>query len=126
MALFLNEWPENMIGRPASALSRVLESRYGADFNAVMEGECRVPGPYTSLPDTQWIKKANTVGINVRTIGSFWKIIPYALTLPEAQNAIRTGTNQLAVHSRASDHGHHIDVSLIELQKVEPQPSNTK
>lgn len=45
---------------------------------------------------------------------------------PEAQNAIRTGTNQLAVHSRASDHGHHIDVSLIELQKVEPQPSNTK
>ncbi len=34
------------------------------------------------------MKSANTVGINVRTIGSFWKIVPYVLTLPAAQNAI--------------------------------------
>ena len=41
-----------------------------------------------ALPISTWLKSVNTVGINVRTIQHFWNIIPYALTLPKAFNAI--------------------------------------
>lgn len=39
-------------------------------------------------PDSQWIKKTNMVGVNVRTIGSFWNVVNYALTLPKMHDSI--------------------------------------
>jgi hypothetical protein len=36
----------------------------------------------------KWLKNSNMVGINVRTIGNFWNIIKYALTLPKSQDSI--------------------------------------
>lgn len=41
-----------------------------------------------SKPHENWLKKTDMVGINVRTIGSFWHVVKYALTLPKAQNCI--------------------------------------
>ena len=35
-----------------------------------------------------WIRRANVVGINVRTVGSFWKAVAYATTLPACQDTI--------------------------------------
>ncbi len=46
------------------------------------------PSPVAQHTDSQWIKRANMVGINVRTIQNFWNVIPYTLTLPTAQNSI--------------------------------------
>ena len=39
-------------------------------------------------PNTAWLKTTNMVGVNVRTIGSFWNVVKYALTLPKAQDAV--------------------------------------
>jgi hypothetical protein len=44
--------------------------------------------PVFDHPDGTWLKRSNMVGINVRTIGSFWDVIKYALTIPEAQDSI--------------------------------------
>lgn len=41
-----------------------------------------------SKQQCNWLKQTNMVGINVRTIGSFWHVAKYALTLPKAQNCI--------------------------------------
>jgi hypothetical protein len=57
-------------GLPASAMPRSIRS------------------PVLDQPDGSWLKLSNMVGINVRTIGSFWNVIKYALTLPQAQDAI--------------------------------------
>ena len=67
----------------------MLENDYGAEAvrRAFDPAQC-VESPAARCPDTRWIKTAKTVGINVRTIRHFWKIVPYALTLPDAQNAI--------------------------------------
>jgi hypothetical protein len=45
-------------------------------------------GPVVNEPDGVWLKTANVVGINVRTIGTFWNVVKYVLTIPAAQNAI--------------------------------------
>lgn len=37
---------------------------------------------------TGWIRRANVVGINVRTVGSFFGVVKYLLTLPSFYNAV--------------------------------------
>ena len=53
-----------------------------ADLPAALAG----PGP--SQRDGAWLRWANVVGINVRTLGTFWDVIAYSLTLPAAQDSI--------------------------------------
>lgn len=47
-----------------------------------------IPGPVSGHPDGEWIKRSNMVGVNVRTIGSFWQVINYVLTLPACHDSI--------------------------------------
>lgn len=47
-----------------------------------------IRSPVAGEPDGGWLKKANLVGVNLRTVGGFWGLIPYSLTLPAAQDTI--------------------------------------
>lgn len=47
-----------------------------------------IESPLAGTQNTQWIKEVNMVGINVRTIQSFWNVVKYALTLPASQSSI--------------------------------------
>ncbi|MBN1423978.1 hypothetical protein JXA88_05410 [Candidatus Fermentibacteria bacterium] len=47
-----------------------------------------VRSPVRDRTGGSWLKQSNMVGINVRTVGSFWNVIKYALTLPHSQDAI--------------------------------------
>lgn len=38
--------------------------------------------------DSAWLKRSNMVGVNVRTLGSFWKVVNYVLTLPASHDSI--------------------------------------
>lgn len=84
--------PEDALRTPLPEVVRLLEKRFGEtlytafDPSAKISNRRRLSAHITN--PTAWIKTANTVGINVRTIGSFWDIIPYSLTLPTAQNTI--------------------------------------
>lgn len=45
-------------------------------------------GPVAEAPDAGWLRRANIVGVNLRTIGGVWPLVPYSLTLPAVQSAI--------------------------------------
>jgi hypothetical protein len=47
-----------------------------------------IQSPVLGLPDGTWLRTSNMVGINVRTLGSFWNVVKYALTLPKCQDSI--------------------------------------
>ncbi|CAH1002015.1 hypothetical protein LEM8419_02930 [Neolewinella maritima] len=65
-------------------LAKILYARLGAaDFTAALNPQHTVASHLADRPDGEWLKRCNTVGINVRTIGSFWNVLKYALTLPD-------------------------------------------
>jgi hypothetical protein len=47
-----------------------------------------IPSSVVQQPDSLWLKKSNMVGVNIRTIGSFWNVVKYALTLPQSHDSI--------------------------------------
>ena len=87
-APFLDWMPADALQKPLADVIRLLEQHFGAALYDAFDPAISIPSPVAHRSDTAWVKTLKTVGINVRTIGSFWNIIPYALTLPRAQNAI--------------------------------------
>lgn len=80
--------PEEVLNAPFEEIIGYLEALYGSRLYQAFDNNQSVDSPISQFQDTKWLRSANTVGINVRTIGSFWNIVPYAMTLPNAFNAI--------------------------------------
>lgn len=81
--------PEKSVAMPAIQLFYILEKRFGqAALYQALNTDFTVPSPIANQNDTSWIKKVNMVGINVRTISSFFNVVKYALTLPSSQSSI--------------------------------------
>jgi hypothetical protein len=80
--------PEDMLKLSPRNVTYILEKRYGHTFWKAMQYGENFPSPTSQNTDSQWIKEANMVGINVRTIGNFWNIVKYAMTLPSSQSSI--------------------------------------
>ncbi|MEL6941636.1 MAG: hypothetical protein AAFO82_03135 [Bacteroidota bacterium] len=84
---------ENLLPPMALTLTthQVLEiyrDRLGGVFFDAIQAENTIPSPLVQKQDTSWIKTTNMVGINVRTIGSFWNIMKYMLTVPASQQSV--------------------------------------
>lgn len=92
--------PEQALQLDAQETLEILRRRFGgsvdlaldlryADPNASpAETPAGIRSPVAEQYDSSWLKQTNMVGINVRTVGSFWNIVKYALTLPAAQDSI--------------------------------------
>jgi hypothetical protein len=86
--------PEQAVKMPLTQVLDILRDRLGPLLGEALSPdlpETLPPGlasPVASQPDGRWLRTANLVGVNVRTIGSFWNVVQYALTLPAAQSAI--------------------------------------
>jgi hypothetical protein len=80
--------PEDLLRLTPQNVVYLLEKRFGKAVYLALNFEETIVSPIQQYPDSQWIKKSNMVGINVRTIGSFWNIVKYAFSLPAAQSAI--------------------------------------
>ena len=67
----------------------ILHKRLGTDTlrRALNPGET-IDSPVHEYVDGSWLKQSNMVGINVRTIGSFWNVVNYSLTLPASHDSI--------------------------------------
>lgn len=85
---YLEMLPDQAVRVPVPQLSAELEAIFGAAFREAMHPENTVPSPVRMYNDGAWAKRMRAVGVNIRTIGHFWNLVPYAMTLPEAQNAI--------------------------------------
>ena len=84
-----NLLPEQAVQMPTIQLVYILEKTFGRDnFFRALNPETAIESPVQNHADSTWLKTVNMVGINVRTIGSFWNSIKYALTLPQAQSSI--------------------------------------
>ena len=84
-----NLLPEQAVQMPAIQLAYILEKKFGQSiFFHALNPENTIDSPIQANGTGVWLKTVNMVGINVRTIGSFWNVIKYALTLPEAQSSI--------------------------------------
>jgi hypothetical protein len=89
LSFILNLLPQTAMRFSVYQTLDILHKRLG---NEILR---RALSPYETLdspvkgqPDGSWLKKSNMVGINVRTVGSFWNIINYALTLSASHDSI--------------------------------------
>jgi hypothetical protein len=80
--------PKDIINISIDEIKKCLINQFNDDFFVALDHNQQIKSPLINKENTDWIKQANCVGINVRTIGSFWKIIPYALTLPKTQDSV--------------------------------------
>jgi hypothetical protein len=89
--------PEQAVQLSAAETLDTLRARYGEVVDSALDQAVEPPtaelpaelrSPVARESDTRWLRHANIIGINVRTIDSYWNIVKYALTLPRAYNAI--------------------------------------
>jgi hypothetical protein len=96
-----NLLPEDAVAEPIEAILPALRRRFGSSaVDAALAPENTDPtvavssrhvgllGPAASREDASWLRRTNMVGVNVRTIGSFFSVVKYAMTLPAAQDSI--------------------------------------
>jgi hypothetical protein len=86
---FLPLLPELAIRLSTQQVFSILAKKFGNDtLNDLLSPHVEVESPVSHSEKSLWIQRSNMVGINVRTIGNFWNIIKYALTLPASQDCI--------------------------------------
>jgi len=95
-SFILNLLPEQAVQLSTETTLDILRQRFEKtmvntalshhDPDATLPDELR--SPVADQPNGEWLRAANMVGINVRTVGNFWNVVKYALTLPDAQNSI--------------------------------------
>ena len=90
--------PAQAVGMTAAEALRILRGRLGTRLDDAIRcagPECppeqmpaSIQSPVLGQPDGSWLKTTNMVGVNVRTVGSFWNVVKYAITLPEVQASV--------------------------------------
>ena len=80
--------PSDVVNFPTRQVMYILEKKFGDGFYKAMNASETINSPVAHFSDGTWLKQTKMVGINVRTIDSFWNVVKYALTLPETQNSI--------------------------------------
>ncbi len=76
--------PEQAMNMAPTEVSELLYQRLGeATYSACLNPTLAFPSPVAGEPNGNWLKTTHTVGVNVRTIGDFWKVLHYAITLPD-------------------------------------------
>lgn len=67
----------------------ILQKRLGTDLlRRALDPQQTIPSPRLGQPSGRWLRQSNMVGVNVRTIGSFWNVVNYTLTLPTCHDSI--------------------------------------
>lgn len=81
--------PKQALELSTSAIFKILHQRLDSHLLTIaLNPATSIPSPIALENTTNWIKTVNMVGVNVRTIGSFWNVVKYALTLPKSQSSI--------------------------------------
>lgn len=81
--------PQVIVQWPISEIISLLRRRLGDPIVfACLNPDHAFPSPLTNVTTTEWMKSTNMVGVNVRTLGSFFQVVSYALTLPDFHDSI--------------------------------------
>ena len=82
--------PSDALKIPSDQVIYILGKKLGYQFYDAFNPEKTIDSPL-KLQNTEggaWLKKVNMVGVNVRTLQSFWNVVKYSLTLSEAQSSV--------------------------------------
>lgn len=74
--------------RLGEKLATAFDPRYTDPDHIPGEIPTRIQSPVADRADGSWLKRTNMVGVNIRTVGSFWNLVKYSLTMPAAQDSI--------------------------------------
>lgn len=81
--------PDAALDLPAAQVMYLFEKRFGPEkVQLCLDTQHSYTSPVAQQPDSAWLQAVTMVGVNVRTIGSFWKLVKYALTLPSTISSI--------------------------------------
>ncbi len=81
--------PVQALALPTDQVIALLRQRLGNEtVLRCLDPDGPVPSPVAGRPDAGWLRRANMVGINLRTIHGAWNLVKYGLTLPATQNAV--------------------------------------
>lgn len=81
--------PEVLTSLPGNRVLQILSVRLGVEkLQQALSPAKTITSPAELESDANWLKSANIVGVNVRTIGSFWHVVKYSLGLPSSQDTI--------------------------------------
>lgn len=82
--------PPEALQTPVSRLLEILRDRYGSPVDKIVTGAALSPdfSPVSGETSPDWIRTQNILGINVRTVGTFWRIVHYSLTVPDTFSAV--------------------------------------
>jgi hypothetical protein len=81
--------PETAIQLSVDEIIELLEKKLGrGTLEDALNPNITIPSPIAGESNSNWMKRTNMVGINVRTIHNFFNIIKYSLTLPDYQQSI--------------------------------------
>jgi hypothetical protein len=95
-----NLLPETALGLSAASVLSILKGRLGDRVDLALARESTDPEvPAAALPpeiaspvadwdDGRWLQTSNMVGINVRTVQTFWNVVKYMLTVPAAIDSV--------------------------------------
>lgn len=81
--------PDIAVNLTAEQVLAIVQLRFGSEtVLQALNPSVAIASPVVHEQDGHWIKGVHMVGVNVRTIGSFWRVVHYALTLPDSQSGI--------------------------------------
>lgn len=81
--------PELAVKLEAIEVLQTIRSRFGTyALSQALNHDLKIESPVGNESNGDWLKKTNMVGVNIRTIGNFFNLVKYVLTLSDAQNSI--------------------------------------
>lgn len=81
--------PEILTKLAGQRVLQILAERLGTEkLQEALSPTNTVSSPAEGDMDSNWLRSANIVGVNVRTVGSFWNVVKYSLSLPSTQDTI--------------------------------------
>jgi hypothetical protein len=81
--------PELAVKFPIFQTLDILRNKLGTEtLYKALDPTQTIISPKYRENNGEWLKKSNMVGVNVRTIGSFWNVINYAFTIPQGHDSI--------------------------------------
>ncbi len=87
-----NLLPEDAVAMPVARVLEIYRARFGSDLDRALGEDATAthapPSPWRGCENGSWLRRANVVGINLRTVGGFAGALAYLLTIPQHQNAV--------------------------------------
>lgn len=81
--------PEIAVQLDTFEILDILQKRLGSkNLVDVLNPDSQIDSPQFNKNNGDWLKKSNIVGVNVRTVGNFFNVVKYLLTLPSFHDAI--------------------------------------